>query len=55
MTQYWGYWRLHIPSGKRWACVVDRFSPDCIRHRTLSDALDYWNGSQPGMWQYWQM
>lgn len=49
----WTYHWLHIPTGEIGVSTQNRFSSDCIRWRRLNDAIDYWNSSQPGVWQFW--
>ena len=45
---------LHIPTGKRGQSSMKFDVLIAIeRVKSLAEALNKWNGQQPGVWQYW--
>jgi len=50
VTYHW----LHIPSRGRGTVKKSKTELLAIEHvSTLEEALNKWNGQQPGVWQYW--
>ena len=46
--RFFTFYRLHIPSGKRFEATLPFLSGNLAL-----TAMDSWNAQQPGVWQYW--
>lgn len=47
----WTYNWLYIPTGETGVTTQSRFSPACVRFKTLLEAINHWNGADK--WKYW--